>query len=118
MSDEPFSLAQSSKPQIHTGQLTPVHDSTPGVVHVNCPTPDAVKIAFYPDVDRTGITDHSLQVLREICSRACISSVAISSGQRKAETQARAMYQNVQKKRFGKPASSLRARREVGAGCL
>jgi len=84
----------SSGVQIHTGQLTPAHDTMPGVVNVHCPTPEQVSVTYAAGVDRTAISDYSEMVLREICSRACVSSVAISSGARNPEAQARIMYGN------------------------
>lgn len=81
--------------QVHRGQLTPVTDTTPQVINAKCPTPDQVSVTFKAGVDRSDITDYALQVLREICSRACVWSVVISSGVRSAEAQVDSMYKNL-----------------------
>lgn len=86
-----------SNPHIYHGELTPSHDTTPIVIAVHCPTPDEVKIECAPQVDRSGITDYAMRVLAEICSRACVSSVVISSGARTIEAQARIMYDNARR---------------------
>ena len=88
--------AQATAPQTHHGQLTPAEDTTPGHVAVNCPTADEVSVTYAPTVDRSIISDHAELVLREICSKACIRSVTISSGARDVDSQARAMYENAQ----------------------
>jgi hypothetical protein len=83
-------------PQVHSGQLTPAQETTPGVVTANCPTPDQVSVSYDPGVDRSDITDNAILILTQICSRACVSTVVVSSGVRSADSQARAMYQNAQ----------------------
>jgi|GEM_PF-3310300 len=88
---------QGEASQVHQGELTPSNDRTPGQVVANCPTSDEVNVTYGSTVDRTGISDNAELVLRQICSRACIRAVTISSGSRSVESQARAMYENAQK---------------------
>jgi hypothetical protein len=88
--------AQATAPQIHQGHLTPAEDPTPGQVAVSCPTADEVTITYDSAVDRTGISDNAELVLRQVCSKACIRAVTISSGSRTVASQARAMYGNAQ----------------------
>lgn len=87
----------AAAPQIHSGQLTPTHDTTPGIVNAQCPTADQVGVNYDAGVDRSDITDYAILVLTQICSKACVRSVVISSGVRSSDSQARAMYQNAQR---------------------
>jgi hypothetical protein len=80
--------------QIHSGQLTPQQDIAPGVISIRCPTAQEVIVTYDKNVDRSDITDYAIEVLKEVCSSACISSVNISSGVRSADSQAQAMYGN------------------------
>jgi len=85
---------QAIAPQIHQGHLTPAADAAPGHVAVSCPTADQVSITYAAGVDRSAVSGYAEMVLSEICSRACISSVVVSSGARTPESQAQAMYGN------------------------
>jgi hypothetical protein len=92
------SSSSTTPPQVHNSQLTPTKDTKPAEVTMTCPTPDQVVVEYRDGVDRGDITDHAIQVLKEICSKACIFSVEISSGIRSADSQAKAMYDNAQAK--------------------
>jgi hydroxymethylpyrimidine pyrophosphatase-like HAD family hydrolase len=84
--------------QEHRAELNAVddHASPTPTIEVACPTADEVSVTYDSGVDRSAISDYAELVLREICSRACIRSVIVSSGARTPESQARAMYQNAQ----------------------
>lgn len=84
-------------PQVHSDQLTPTHDTAPGIVNAQCPTADQVNVSYDAGVDRSDITDYAILVLTQICSKACVRSVVISSGVRSSVSQAHAMYQNAQR---------------------
>jgi hypothetical protein len=84
--------------QTQVAELPAVENQAAGpVIQVDCPTADAVNVVYASGVDRTAISDYAEMVLREICSRACVSSVIVSSGARTPESQARAMYNNAQR---------------------
>ena len=81
--------------QTHAAELPTVGNQTAKpTIQVDCPTADGVSVTYRSGVDRSAISDYAELVLREICSRACISSVVVSSGARTPELQAQAMYQN------------------------
>jgi hypothetical protein len=92
MSDDQATL---STPQTSSAPLTEKSDTKPAVVKVECPTPEMVKISYSPSADESAMTSIAIQTLREICSKACIGSVTISSTARTATDQARVVYENL-----------------------
>ncbi len=75
--------------------LTPAENTTPVTVKVACPTKDEVKIYYEAGADSNAMTDHALSVLKEICAKACISSVKVTSTARTVEDQARIMREMI-----------------------
>lgn len=65
---------------------------------VKCPAAQEVVLNYGANADKAAMTITALNVLREICSRACISAVQITSTARTAQDQARIMYQMIQAK--------------------
>ena len=65
---------------------------------VKCPTVQEVVLNYGANADKAAMTITALNVLREICSRACIPSVQITSTARTAQDQARIMYQMIEAK--------------------
>lgn len=59
-------------------------------------TADNVSVNYAAGVDRSSISDSAELVLREICARANISAVTLSSAARTADSQANAMYENAE----------------------
>ncbi len=87
-----------TKPQKETAPLTKKSDTTPVKVKVKCPTVDEVVISYDASADKTTMTATAIKTLKEICSKACISSVKITSTARTAKDQARVMYEMMQAK--------------------
>ncbi len=60
-----------------------------------CPTAEEVEIKFAWGVNRAAVSEFSLEILKEILSKACIKTATISSTARSNEGQAKAMYKNL-----------------------
>jgi DNA-binding NarL/FixJ family response regulator len=84
--------------QTKDAALTPTTDTKPVEVEVKCPTVDEVKISYGANANQTAMTATGLKVLREICSKACIASVEITSTARDVKDQARIMYDMIKSK--------------------
>lgn len=104
----------SPTPQLHSGELTPTQDKSPGVINVSCPTPDEIQIDWSEGLDRSVVSENALSVLRDIASKACVKSVRISSTARTPEAQAHEMYNNIknwgidsQRKLYGGPGKQV-----------
>lgn len=78
--------------------LTPTSNTAPITVKVSCPARDDVKIIYEAGADSNAMTTHALSVLKEICSKACISSVKITSTARTVDDQARIMHEMISAK--------------------
>ena len=87
-----------TEPQKETATLTKKSDTTPVKVKVKCPTVDEIVISYDASADETTMTAMAIKALKEICSKACISSVKITSTARTAKDQARVMYEMMQAK--------------------
>jgi hypothetical protein len=87
-----------TKPQIKSAPLTKKSDTTPVKVKVKCPTVDEIVISYDASADKTTMTATAIKTLKEICSKACISSVKITSTARTAKDQARVMYDMIEAK--------------------
>lgn len=61
-----------------------------------CPAATEVIINYGPNADKSAMTLAALNVLREICAKACVASVQITSTARTATDQARVMYEMIQ----------------------
>jgi hypothetical protein len=114
LSDEAMAAAAYGDPRYWTAQVGPAAPGTqalgpeapsdaPSATNESQQIPqtvlparssDDVSVSYATGVDRSSITDSAELVLREICARADISSVTISSGARTAESQVNAMYKN------------------------
>ncbi|HVV69018.1 MAG TPA: hypothetical protein VHE99_08330 [Gammaproteobacteria bacterium] len=81
--------------QTHKGKMTPISDKKGIEIFAKCPTPDEVTIYFTKKEDIPNVTAYSLQILKEILSKACLSSATISSVIRSSKGQADAMYRNM-----------------------
>ena len=92
MSDAPV------KKQTKEAALTPKADTTPVEVKVTCPTPEEVQLTYGANADETAMTTNALSAIREICSKACLSSVEITSTARSVKDQARIMYDMIKSK--------------------
>jgi hypothetical protein len=79
-------------PQKASAPLTDKSDTKPAVVKVECPTPEMVIIAYDTNADESAMSATAITTLKEICSKACIGSVKVTSTARKAKDQARIMY--------------------------
>jgi hypothetical protein len=86
------SAPATEKAQTKDAALTPTADKTPVALAVNCPTPEEVKITYGANADKNAMTTLALSTLREICSKACLKSVEITSTARNVQDQARIMY--------------------------
>lgn len=84
--------------QSKTAALTPTADTNPVRVEVKCPTVEEVKISYDPSADQAAMTATGLSTLREVCSKACVSSVKITSTARDVKDQARIMYDMIKAK--------------------
>lgn len=78
--------------QKEAATLTKKSDTTPVKVKVKCPAVDEVVISYDASADETTMTATAIATLKEICSKACISSVKVTSTARTAKDQARVMY--------------------------
>lgn len=78
--------------------LTPTADKKPVAVEVKCPLPAEVKISYGANADQKAMTATALSTLREICSKACLSSVEITSTARSVKDQARIMHDMIKSK--------------------
>lgn len=93
MSDIP-----EEKVQTKEAVLTPTSDKKPVDVEVKCPTAAEVKISYGANAEKSAMTETALSVLGEICSKACIWSVEITSTARQVKDQARIMYDMINSK--------------------
>lgn len=84
--------------QTTNAALTPTADTKPVQVAVKCPTADEVKISYGTNANQDAMTATGLKVLREICSKACIASVEVTSTSREVKDQARIMYDMIKSK--------------------
>lgn len=87
-----------TQPQNESASLTNKTDTKPAEVKVVCPTADEVVISYGPQADETAMTAKAIATLKEICSKACISSVMVTSTARTATDQARIMYDMIKDK--------------------
>jgi hypothetical protein len=87
-----------SDAQTKQAALTPASDTKPVAVEVKCPTADEVQISYAPSADQKAVTATALTVLREICSKACVKSVEITSTARDATDQVRIMHKMIKDK--------------------
>jgi hypothetical protein len=80
-----------------TSVLAPSPKPVPiGSTADKCPAAEDVVIQYGANADKAAMTANALKVLREICAKACISSVQITSTARTAKDQARVMYEMIQ----------------------
>lgn len=79
--------------QTSSAPLTPKSDIKPVIVKIACPTIDQVTVTYGSNAKETAMTPTAIKTLKEICSRACIKSVMITSTARTATDQARVMYE-------------------------
>lgn len=84
-------MTTDSKSQ--TAVLTPKSDTKPVTVKVICPTVDEVIISYGSGAVESAMSATAITTLKEICSRACIKSVTVTSTARTASDQARVMYE-------------------------
>ena len=92
------STTTAEKPQTKDAALTPIADKTPVALEVKCPTPEEIKISYGANADQNAMTAIALSTLREICSKACLKSVEITSTARGVQDQARIMYDMIKSK--------------------
>jgi hypothetical protein len=92
-------------PNIDAGTSAKTASPLPGPIGMasslekaKCPTADEVVIAYDASADKTVMTATAIKALKEICSRACISSVKVTSTARTATDQARVMYDMIKAK--------------------
>ena len=81
-----------------TASLTKKSDTKPVEVKVKCPAADEVVILYDASADESTMTAIAITTLKEICSKACISSVKVTSTARSAKDQARVMYDMIKAK--------------------
>lgn len=86
------------KNQTQDATLTPTADTKPVAVEVKCPTAAEVKISYGANADKDAMTTTALSVLSEICSKACIWAVEITSTARQVKDQARIMHEMIKSK--------------------
>lgn len=85
--------------QIKDGTLPLAASPSPGPIRATsspCPVAEEVIINFGPNADKSAMTLPALNALREICAKACVPSVQITSTARTAADQARIMYEMIQ----------------------
>lgn len=78
--------------QKETARLTVITDVTPIKVNVKCPGVDEVVITFDSSANQSAMSSQAITTLKEICSKACVPSVKVTSTARTAKDQARIMY--------------------------
>lgn len=84
--------------QKKTASLTKKSDTKPAEVKMECPSAAEVVILYDASAKETAMTAKAITTLKEICSRACISSVKVTSTARTAKDQARIMYDMIKAK--------------------
>lgn len=89
---------QEEKKQTEEAKLTPTADTEPAEVAAKCPKPEDVKISYGSNADKDAMSPTALSVLSEICSKACIGSVEITSTARQVADQARIMFDMIKSK--------------------
>ena len=82
-----------SQTQTQTTALTLKSDTKPVAVKVVCPSVDEVVISYGSGAVESAMSSTAIITLKEICSRACIKSVTVTSTARTASDQARVMYE-------------------------
>ena len=76
-----------------TSVLTPSPSPVPiGITTKGCLPAQDIAIHYGVNADKAAMTIAALNTLREICAKACISSVQITSTARTAKDQAGVMY--------------------------
>jgi hypothetical protein len=93
-----MTVENAASPQTADAVLTPKSDTTPVKVEVKCPLPSEVQISYGSNANQAAMTVTALDALREICSKACIFSVEITSTAREVKDQARIMYDMIKSK--------------------
>lgn len=84
--------------QEKSAPLTKKSDTKPVEVEVKCPSADEVVISYDANADEGAMTATAVMALKEICSKACIASVRVTSTARSAKDQARIMYDMIEAK--------------------
>ena len=84
--------------QKKTASLTKKSDTKPVEVKVECPSVDEVVISYDASAEEAAMTAKAISTLKEICSKACIPSVKVTSTARTAKDQARVMYDMIKAK--------------------
>ena len=82
--------------QQKTAPLTDKSDTKPAEIEVKCPSADEVVISYDASADEGAMTAAAISALKEICSKACINSVKVTSTARSAKDQARIMYDMIE----------------------